>query len=455
MRARLEVGRRPPSTRSARPSWSRAISQTVTAVTPPGKSSAVQPAFNATPGETTTDNNLTWTNLGAAPSGGSWKPNTFFSVGDQIYDINGGIEVVQTAGVSGGSPPTWTLPTIATPNPNTNDGTVVWQLQSMSGLSDGQPLTQADLTSPSLEAAKDGIYALKDAEIFTLMVLPPYGPQENGGTVDLDLSYAGIWADALAFCQIERAVLLVDPPSPANWIDEVRAYLDVSSSTPAIDNIRDANSVMYYPWLEIADPLLINRPRDFAPSATVAGVMARIDGKRGVWKSPAGEEAKLLGVASLQYLLNDAQNGDLNPLGINCLRTFPIIGSVVWGARTLDGADAQASQWKYVAVRRMALFIEDSLYAGTGWALFEPNDEPLWSELRLNVGSFMRNLFRQGAFQGQTPKQAYFVKCDSDTTTQTDIDNGIVNILVGFAPLKPAEFIVIKISQITGDASAS
>jgi phage tail sheath protein FI len=287
-----------------------------------------------------------------------------------------------------------------------------------------------------------------------MLILPPYGPQENpSGAIDLDLTYSGIWADALAFCDAERAMLLVDPPSPAIWIDEPTAYLAVTAAAPAIDNVRDPNSVLYYPWLQCIDPLINNRTRYFAPSASAAGVMARIDGTRGVWKSPAGEEATLSGVAALQYPLTNDENGDLNPLAINCLRTFPIIGSVVWGARTLDGADAQASQWKYLAVRRMALFIESSLYSGTNWAVFEPNDDPLWSELRLNVGTFMRNLFRQGAFQGATPQQAYFVKCDSDTTTQTDIDNGVVNILVGFAPLKPAEFIVIKISQITGDSS--
>ena len=144
------------------------------------------------------------------------------------------------------------------------------------------------------------------------------------------------------------------------------------------------------------------------------------------------------------------QNGGLNPFGINVLRTFPIFGNVAWGARTLDGADQQASEWKYIPVRRTALYIEESLYQGIKWAVFEPNDEPLWSQLRLNVGAFMHDLFRQGAFQGATPKQAYFVKCDGETTTQTDIDKGIVNILVGFAPLKPAEFVVLKIQQIAG-----
>jgi hypothetical protein len=177
---------------------------------------------------------------------------------------------------------------------------------------------------------------------------------------------------------------------------------------------------------------------------------ARTDNDRGVWKAPAGIEATLRNVNELRSVLTDPENGTLNPLGINCLRTFPTIGTVSWGARTLDGADVQASEWKYLPVRRFTLFLEESLYRGTQFAVFEPNDEPLWAQIRLNIGAFMQTLFRQGAFQGQTPREAYFVKCDKETTTQNDINQGIVNILVGFAPLKPAEFVIIKISQIAG-----
>ena len=149
--------------------------------------------------------------------------------------------------------------------------------------------------------------------------------------------------------------------------------------------------------------------------------------------------------------MSDAENGQLNPHAVNCLRTLPVYGNVVWGARTLDGDNDRGSEWKYVPVRRMALFLEESLYRGTQWVVFEPNDEPLWAQIRLNIGAFMQGLFRQGAFQGTRRRQAYFVKCDSETTTQADINLGIVNIFVGFAPLKPAEFVVIKIQQIAGD----
>jgi Bacteriophage tail sheath protein len=155
-------------------------------------------------------------------------------------------------------------------------------------------------------------------------------------------------------------------------------------------------------------------------------------------------------VPSFSVPLTDGENGELNPLGINCLRAFPLVGRVVWGARTLSGADQLADEYKYVPVRRTALYIEESLYRGLKWVVFEPNDEPLWAQIRLNVGAFMHNLFRMGAFQGSTPRDAYFVKCNKETTTQNDIDLGVVNILVGFAPLKPAEFVVIKLQQMTG-----
>ena len=155
-------------------------------------------------------------------------------------------------------------------------------------------------------------------------------------------------------------------------------------------------------------------------------------------------------MVELTVKLTDGENGQLNPLAVNCLRSFPVVGRLVWGARTLRGADQLASEWKYLPVRRTALFLEESLFRGSQWVVFEPNDEPLWAQIRLNLGAFMQNLFRQGAFQGRSPREAYFVKCDRETTTQNDIDLGIVNIVVGFAPLKPAEFVVIKLQQIAG-----
>jgi phage tail sheath protein FI len=162
----------------------------------------------------------------------------------------------------------------------------------------------------------------------------------------------------------------------------------------------------------------------------------------------------LVSAPALSVVLTDAENGELNRLGINCLREFPAVGRVIWGARTLRGADQFADEYKYVPVRRTALYIEESLYRGTQWVVFEPNGEPLWAQIRLNVGAFMNDLFHRGAFQGTTPHDAYFVKCDKETTTQDDIGRGIVNIVVGFAPLKPGEFVIIQLQQIAGQIAA-
>lgn len=221
-----------------------------------------------------------------------------------------------------------------------------------------------------------------------------------------------------------------------------------------ISGTNGRNAALYYPRVVQSDSLREGQLDTFVPCGIVAGVMARTDSQRGVWKAPAGNDAGITGVNALTLNLTDAQNGNLNPLGINCLRSFPVVGRVIWGARTLRGADQLADEYKYVPIRRLALYIEESLYRGTQWVVFEPNDEPLWAQIRLNVGAFMHDLFRQGAFQGSTPREAYLVKCDSETTTQYDIDRGVVNILVGFAPLKPAEFVIIKIQQLAGQDTA-
>jgi phage tail sheath protein FI len=214
--------------------------------------------------------------------------------------------------------------------------------------------------------------------------------------------------------------------------------------------LRSPNAAAYFPRIRAADPLDNNRQRSFGNAGAMAGLYARTDSARGIWKAPAGTEAVLRGVQALDVQLTDGENGVLNPLGLNCLRNFPAFGPLAWGARTLAGSDQAASEWKYVSIRRLALFLEESLYRGTQWVVFEPNDEPLWAQIRLTIGAFMNTLFRQGAFQGRSPREAYFVRCDSTTTTQADIDLGIVNIIVGFAPLKPAEFVIVKLQQMSG-----
>ncbi len=245
-------------------------------------------------------------------------------------------------------------------------------------------------------------------------------------------------------CRKRRAFLLVDS-APNETVTNMG-----TNGTTNLTGSDALNSALYYPWARQPDPLQEGAVREFPPCGFIAGIYARTDATRGVWKAPAGSDASLNGVVGLGLTMSAAENGQLNPLGINCLRTLPVYGNVVWGARTLHGQNDRGSEWKYVPVRRTTLFIEESLYRGTQWVVFEPNDEPLWAQIRLNLGAFMHNLFRQGAFQGTTPKDAYFVKCDKETTTQNDINLGIVNIVVGSAPLKPAEFVIIKIQQIAG-----
>ena len=286
---------------------------------------------------------------------------------------------------------------------------------------------------------KTGLYALRDVDLFNLLCLPT--------AVREEVDTAAVYSEAIAFCEDERAFVLVDVPEDVSGFEDAFDWVDEL-------NIRHRNAAVYYPRVRIPDPLNENRRRSVGASGTMAGVYARIDGARGVWKAPAGLEATLRNVAELDDKLTDAENGVLNPKGINVLRRFPVYGRVAWGARTLDGADVLASEWKYVPVRRTALYLQESLYRGLQWVVFEPNDDQLWGQIRLSVGAFMHNLFRKGAFQGTSPDEAYLVKCDSETTTQTDINQGIVNIVVGFAPLKPAEFVILKIRQLAGETGS-
>jgi uncharacterized protein len=306
---------------------------------------------------------------------------------------------------------------------------------------DGVAIIAADVDGDS--SAKTGIYALKDADIFNLLCIPPLTPGETGNDISVNT-----WSKAATFCEENRAMLIVDAPN--NWKVD-----NVDSAAPTnlghFSAITRKNAAIYFPRLKLADSLQEGKLESFAPDGVMAGLISRIDATRGVWKAPAGTEANLKGVIGLGVELTDQENGILNPKGINCFRNFPGIGIVSWGGRTMEGQDILASEWNYLPIRRLALYIEESLFRGTKWVVFEPNDEPLWAKIRLNVGAFMMRLFREGAFQGSTPDTAFFVKCDSETTPQADRDLGIVNIVVGFAPLKPAEFVIIKIQQIAGE----
>jgi uncharacterized protein len=294
------------------------------------------------------------------------------------------------------------------------------------------------------KAEKTGLYQLEKTDLFNLLCIPP---ETRGGSTSKE-----IYQEAMKYCVDRRAMLIVDPPG--DWSankNTAAAKAKANLGTDiGLNGLEARNTAIFFPRVIQPDPLREGQLDTFVPCGIMAGLMARTDVQRGVWKAPAGIDAGLNGIQALEVNLTDDENGLLNQVGINCLRSFPVYGRVAWGSRTLRGADQLADEYKYIPVRRTALFIEESLFRGLKWVVFEPNDEPLWSQIRLNVGAFMHNLFRQGAFQGSSPRDAYFVKCDKETTTQNDINLGIVNVLVGFAPLKPAEFVIVSLQQMAG-----
>lgn len=293
---------------------------------------------------------------------------------------------------------------------------------------------------------------------FNIMVIPGVSDTALTGG---DGAGATILATAVGFCERKLAFLVMDPP--------VGASADGTPSAGFTDAIGDTlpllpiskNTALYFPYLLSPDPftggpnnVVTGKPNAIPPAATVAGIYAATDLARGVWKAPAGFQATTRNTSGVvaSGRMTDIRQGTLNPIGVNCLRDFPNLPTVVFGARTLAVNNDQ--QWTYVPVRRMALFLEMSLYSSLKWVIFEPNAEPLWNAITTTIEGFMLGLFKQGAFAGATPSDAFRVQCDSQTTTQTDIDLGIVNIVVSFAPLKPAEFVVVTIAQLAGQAQS-
>jgi uncharacterized protein len=276
----------------------------------------------------------------------------------------------------------------------------------------------------------DAFSRLNDKEDVSLIAVPGIGS-------------ARLVSDGMNYCAnrpLSDCFFIGDMSQTDDSVEDAKIFRNAITT-------RNSYGAIYAPWVQMLDPTgRSSTPILAPPSGFVAGLYAKTDGQRGVWKAPAGTSAALGGSVGLAVNLTDTQQGNLNPLNVNIIRQFAGSGIVLWGARTVTSDPA----WNYIPVRRMAIFLRVSIYRGIQWAVFEPNDEDLWSSLRLNIGSFMMNLFRQGAFQGATPAQAFFVKCDNETTTQSEIDAGIVNVLVGFAPLRPAEFVVVKISQKAG-----
>lgn len=305
-----------------------------------------------------------------------------------------------------------------------------------------------------LRLAADGTEWNADDADFRTAVLDSFGPGTATDGIDLfnllcvpGLTDPGTIAALQTHCRRRRAFLIVDAPEGASVSDMENTGVSGLTGPDA------SHSALYYPWVRAADPLDAGAQRAFPPCGFVAGVYARTDASRGVWKAPAGTGAGIGGAASPEHAISDAGNGLLNRLGINCLRAFPGHGLMVWGARTLQGHEGRGPEWRYVPVKRLALLLEESVDRGTQWAASEPNDAALWARVRQGVEAFMQDLFRRGAFQGSTSREAYFVRCGRETTSQADIDQGVVNILVGFAPLKPAEFVIINLQQAAGQTA--
>jgi uncharacterized protein len=321
-------------------------------------------------------------------------------------------------------------------------------------MDDSRQFPPTVISTPIFDAADFTAVMQQDSDldklpIFNLLVIP-------GVTNTLVMN------TAVAFCELKRAFLILDPPLHdfADKSDPTRHTIEETVAGPP-GIVHDKNAALYFPYLTSPDPVTgaatnpAGQVNEIPPSPTVAGIFAATDVSRGVWKAPAGFQATTKNTTGVveRGRMTDQRQGVLNPIGVNCLRDFPNIGTAVFGARTT--VTLTDEQWRYVPVRRIALFLEQTFYANLKWVVFEPNDEPLWAAIRMSLNAFMLGLFRQGAFQGATPSQAFKVSCDSQTTTQADIDNGIVNIVVAFAPLKPAEFVIITISQLAGQTQTS
>lgn len=343
--------------------------------------------------------------------GGLWAASAMSSAVRDFF-ANGGTEAIIVRLVRGAS----------TPSPGDDDMTDA-----------NASLILEDFLPPEGEAGQRGLYALEKTELFSLLCLPPY----LGQPVPIDIDTALVSA-AATYCERRRAMLLLDAPSSWRTADEAaKGVATVGTSS--------ANAALYFPRVLQSGTSLSKRAQASTPCGAIAGVFARTDAQRGVWKAPAGVSASLRGVTGLSAALTDREQSLLNPLAVNCLKELPGPDFVIWGARTLQGADSLGSEFKYVNVRRLHLHIEESLRRGLEWVVFEPNDQPLWTSVRGSIENFLLALFRAGAFQGSKPSEAFFVRCDSSTTIASDIQRGVFHVQLGFAPLKPAEFVIMQL----------
>ena len=315
---------------------------------------------------------------------------------------------------------------------------LIVRVTSSAGIDEPDEITTADIIGDRYKHT--GIYALEQADLFNLLCIPLTNEQ--------CATDKALYKEATFFCDRQRAMLIADCPQAWDSMNKVlESISDISSQLGA----GSRSAAFYYPRITKSNPLNNNKPEPFPACGAVAGVIARADKNNGVWKSPAGTEARLDSCDSLELDLTNKKNDWLNAYGCNGLRLISHYGPVIWGARTLAGNERSGSEWKYISVRRLAAMIEESISSSTSWAAFEPNDATLWTQIRISIGGFLTGLFKDGALAGNKVNDAFFVNCGNDTTTQNEINRGLINIVVGFAPLKPAEFIILKIQQQTSE----
>lgn len=304
------------------------------------------------------------------------------------------------------------------------------------GSGPGGEVTDADLAGPERAAAREGLWALEKVGGFNLLCIPPLTRTRDVG--------ASTWAAALSYCRARGAMLLCDPP--ASWGSPADVTSAVERLFPAGEDL--AHGALYYPRLRAPDPLQENSPESFAPCGAVAGLIARTDRTGGVWTAPAGRAAELCEVSAPERALTSGETAALAALGVNAIRSFngP---PVVWGARTLAGRDSSLSEWRYLPVRRLALHVERSVREALAGAGAQPGGEPLWTAVRAGVEDFLQAIFQQGAFPAPTPRESFFVRCGPETMTQSDLDAGRLVVEIGIAPVRPAEFVLLRIGQWT------
>ncbi len=298
-------------------------------------------------------------------------------------------------------------------------------------------------------SARTGISGLVVAEDATMVMCPDlvtaFGDEDGNLDADGLLGFQAV-QDAMMTqtANSKNAMAILDAP-PGMDPNRVAAWRNDEAS------YNNAFAALYYPWIKVANPWYQSDSEDrhtrspivtIPPSGHIAGAWARNDGTRGPWKSPANEVVR--GALGLESQITTLDQEDLNPIGVNCIRPFGSEGTKIWGARTLAPA---ADQWRYIAVRRLFNYVETSILQGTNWVVFEPNDEPLWARVSRTITAFLNGVWMQGGLAGGTADQAFYVKCDAETNPQDSIDQGRLVCEIGLAPLKPAEFVIFRVSQ--------